>query len=150
MTGSLIGRAEPIDAAKILKFIRAAHVRHGDRSPAWIDRFALLWVTDVVCRGVVVNATVEGRVVGSIGLALESFPWNPYVQHLRGQWLHVLDNFVDSEVRDALISAAMGAAVEQEAELEIDVPDYLWRQEDKALTPMGAKYFFGLTYDAEK
>lgn len=140
----LLHRTEAADATKVLKFMHKVHERNYPDVPLIVDRFALPWVTDVICYGVALSASLNGRLVGTIGLRKQSHPWNLYKQHLGTEWLHVLDDYKDSEVRTNLILKARKTAEEMGYDLDIKVPGYLHETGDVDATCVERTYFYGV------
>lgn len=136
-----IVQAMPEDAVKILKLIKKCHDIHNPDLPEIIDRFAIPWITDVVCFGLCFNACLNGRLVGSIGFSTQKTPWNKYQEHLQSQWFHVMDNYID-KARLALILSAKEEALNQEQEMQVSIPNYLNNESDDAARTINRSYLF--------
>jgi hypothetical protein len=133
-------RAQPMDASKTLKFIHRLHGELMREMPDIVDRFALPWITDVICFGVCFNACLDGRIIGSIGLAKSHHPFNHYHHHLQSQWFHVMDGYREM-ARDKLIEKAQTESLLQGFDMHLMIPSYLSNAEDKKGILSG--YYFG-------
>ncbi|MGZ8432760.1 MAG: hypothetical protein ACXWYM_00250 [Candidatus Binatia bacterium] len=137
----VIRRAAPLDAINILKFMRKVHERHHQNLPEIVDRYTLIWISEIIAFGICFNACIDGRLVGSMGAKKESMPWNPYQHHLDTKWLHVLDSFIDGDVRDSLIIAMRREADKQKRLLKLTIQPELHRERDSvALTASHHSY----------
>lgn len=130
-----IRRAHPTEAVSILKLMQKMHSRYMPNDPPVNDRDALAWIAQTVCYGICFNAIIGGRIIGTVGLKGEYIAWNRKYHQANVEWLHVTDNFIHSDVRDKLISAARTLCIELGFDFILSIPDYLSTEQDAALLP---------------
>ena len=138
-----IHRTQASDASKVLKFFHKVHGTNFEGMPPIIDRFALPWISDVVCRGICFSASMEGRLIGTLGLAKDPYLWNKYEFRLRSQWFYVLNDYSKTDVRDRLIQAAKFTAESMSYPIEIDIPEYLRKDTDVESPSLSSSYLYG-------
>lgn len=86
---SEVRRATAMDAVNLLRCISPMTDEATYQLPPVQAGPALHWIIEVIERGIVTVATIDGRVIGSLGFVLDRWPWNADVWHLRHTWLYV-------------------------------------------------------------
>lgn len=98
--------AVPDDASKILKALRIQHEHEKDHFPNFVDHDALVWIAHVIREGYVCLATIDNRMVGSIGALPFSWWWNRQKISYRLEWFCVHPHYEKYDVAYWLIERA--------------------------------------------
>ena len=85
----IVRRATMFDISGILLTISKWHEEATIDYPPWEEPASIQWVSDTMTKGVVFVAEEDGKIVGSIGLSGQQFPWNGSVWTLECEWLYV-------------------------------------------------------------
>ena len=88
-----IRKARPDDAVRVMKILREELAEADLNLPEPEDGPALIWIISVIAQGFVMVAEMSGRIVGSIGLSAQTFPWAPSAWFMGWSWFFVLKGF---------------------------------------------------------
>lgn len=101
----VIRKADAYDAVNLMRIAEAGVKESVVGYPPFDPNMGLAWIQRVIEHGVVYVADLSGRIVGSVGLELNHFPWNPEA-HLQTAWLYVLPSFRAYGTAQKLMRAA--------------------------------------------
>jgi len=87
----IVRRATAFDFSDICRLIAAWHDETPMNYPAWEEAASIHWIADTMTKGVVFVAIDEdsGKIIGSIGLSGQQFPWNNSAWVLECEWFYV-------------------------------------------------------------
>lgn len=83
----ILKQAQPDDVVRILKLINKTFKDDHPELPEVLDYNGLMWITDIICKGYSCNATINGRLIGSIGASFTTYPWNRMRNRMELEWV---------------------------------------------------------------
>lgn len=122
-------QGKPEDIVKILRLMKKSHESWMKDFPDYDEGCAMVWIAEVLSRGLVLNAELGGRLVGTIGFTPAKLPWNKLTLHLRSEWFTLADPAVEG-LREQLLRKAWDIAKARGMSLLLNIP----AQHDTALT----------------
>lgn len=115
----------------IYRLLLGAYANDAGPYPHPDEQRLLVWVAVTLAEGEVWVADLSGRIVGSIALASQQFPWSrEWV--LSSRWLYVLEKFRGRGTGKALLQAVVASADQKAAPLVLTAHggnDVDWRDE---------------------
>lgn len=88
--------------------------------PAPIEAPTMAWGLTIVVNSGVTLAMEGDKIIGSIGLELGRFPWNPTVQYLNGVWFYVAPERRKGRTAERLIAAAKAVGQKNNMAVRLD------------------------------
>lgn len=88
--------------------------------PSPVEKDVIAWGLRVVEQDGVVVAECDGRIIGSVGLELGTFPWNHGARYLNAVWCFVLPDFRNGSTGVRLIEQAKRLADKNGLPLRMD------------------------------
>lgn len=130
MTTVVISRGGAEDIIKILKLMQKSHEEWLSRFPMPIEHQAAHWISNIIAHGLVLNATLGGRLVGTAGFIVSHFPWNQRERNLTSVWLYLADPPI-SGLRNKLVERAKEFAMKRNMDLFINLPYHMESEDDR-------------------
>ena len=93
-----------MDVAALISLQKISHKETPLAYPPVNELHCLEWVSSVIQTSFV--ASHDGKIVGSIGIGLSSFPWNREHGYLDNQWFYVVPKYRRHHVGKMLLEAA--------------------------------------------
>lgn len=141
-----IRTAQPVDAVKIMQAIRPMMDEAAIEFPPVIEAEAIHWIVNTIANGHVLVAEMTGRMIGSLGLAVRTYPWNSRAPFLYNAWFYVHPKFRAGGTAKHLIDKAKAfAAAHDNAAILIDITTAVEAErKDRFMKAMGFTYCGGL------
>lgn len=138
--------AKPADAVAVMQAIRPMHEESAIQFPPIVEADALRWIIDVIERGFVVLAEVDGRIVGTLGLRVQTYPWNARVPFLYNTWFYVAPEFRKGGTAAKLLDKAKAAHHQHHGiGVLVDITTAVdAARKDRFMAAMGFTYMGGL------
>lgn len=88
--------------------------------PPPLEMPTMAWGLTIVNAGGVIVAEADGEFVGSVGLEIGTFPWNPNVRYMNGVWFYVSPERRKGGCAERLMKAAKEIAARNRMALRLD------------------------------
>lgn len=88
--------------------------------PGAVEKDAMAWGMGIIMDGGCIVAECDGKIIGSVGVAMAVYPWNKSVRYLDSVWLFVIPAFRKGGTGIKLIEAAKQIAVANKMALRLD------------------------------
>lgn len=138
-----IRQADAYDAVNLLRLAEAGIKENVVNYPDFDPTVALGWASAVIAQGAVFVADLDGRIVGSLGLELNSYPWSR-AQHLQTAWFYVIPNFRQHGTAENLMRAAEAFVDKHGVRLHIELAGGVDADlKDRWMTKRGYQYAGG-------
>ena len=104
-----IRKATPADIIKIYRVIKDAFDETTVAFPPVDEANSIAWIHSVITNGLVYVAEYAGRIVGSLGMNVDFFPWarQEHARHLNTAWLYVHPKYRKTGAADALVNKSL-------------------------------------------
>lgn len=117
-----LGMARAMDCIKMCKLIVKSQHPYTQLRHEAIDSNIVDWVNEVIARGYAVNATVGGRLVGTMGFSLNRYAWNRTKTFYQQEWLCMLPNYNGLGVEERMMDKVMRIALKNRADVYANSP----------------------------
>ena len=143
----LVRRATAFDFSDICRLIAAWHDETPMNYPAWEEAASIHWIADTIADGAVFVLIDEesSKIIGSIGLSGQKYPWNKSVWVLECEWFHVdIDKRGGGGGAVSLIEAAKGFSDKHSSPLVLSIMQGLDAElKDRFISTCGFDYAGG-------
>ncbi len=112
MRGTSIAAASPYDAVNIAKLLEEWIPSAGVHFPEVHKESLCQWILDTIVNGKVFVAVKEGRILGVLGVTVDTFPWNPHQKVLKDAFFYVPPGQRKLGVGDRLMKEAQAMAAD--------------------------------------
>lgn len=88
--------------------------------PPPVEAPTMAWGLSIIARGGVVVAVEDDEIIGSVGVEVGQFPWNPATTYLNGVWFYVVPERRAGGTANKLMEAAKNLARKNKMGLRLD------------------------------
>jgi len=141
-----VRRADLYDFSGICRLLSQWHEESPVNYPEWLEDDAINWIARTMTKGVVFIAIDDesGKIIGSIGLSGQHYPWNMSVWMLECEWLHVDPDHRKGRVAEKLLDSAKSFADDYNSSISVSSMQGLNAElKDRFISMCGLDYVGG-------
>lgn len=110
------------DVVKIGKLLEKSQYPYTQFEHPVIDTNLMGWINEVTAQGYVVNATVTGRLVASVGYSFNRYPYNRLKTYYMQEWICVHPSYRDMGIEQQMLDWVTAMADGDGAEVKMTTP----------------------------